>query len=137
MTEESGVQICLPIAVAPMMDWTDRHCRYFLRLLSPSAMLYTEMITAAAIHHGDYASLLASDESFFLYMTEVLVYCGRRRQVELCANLHYARRIAHRLNMLLEIFVNLLLAFGQVHWTDSHTVKDGPIIGEPCAGGEC
>lgn len=36
-----------------MMDWTDRHCRYFLRLLSPSAFLYTEMITAAAIHHGD------------------------------------------------------------------------------------
>ena len=42
-----------PIAVAPMMDWTDRHCRYFLRLLSPSAFLYTEMVTAAAIHHGD------------------------------------------------------------------------------------
>ncbi len=41
------------IAVAPMMDWTDRHCRYFLRLLSPSALLYTEMVTAAAIVHGD------------------------------------------------------------------------------------
>jgi len=41
------------IAVAPMMDWTDRHCRYFLRLLSPGAFLYTEMVTAAAIHHGD------------------------------------------------------------------------------------
>jgi tRNA-dihydrouridine synthase A len=41
------------IAVAPMMDWTDRHCRYFMRLLSPSAFLYTEMVTAAAIHHGD------------------------------------------------------------------------------------
>jgi len=41
------------IAVAPMMDWTDRHCRYFIRLLSPSAFLYTEMVTAAAIHHGD------------------------------------------------------------------------------------
>jgi tRNA-dihydrouridine synthase A len=41
------------LAVAPMMDWTDRHCRYFLRLLSPSAMLYTEMVTAAAIVHGD------------------------------------------------------------------------------------
>lgn len=41
------------IAVAPMMDWTDRHCRYFLRLLSPSAVLYTEMVTAAAIVHGD------------------------------------------------------------------------------------
>jgi tRNA-dihydrouridine synthase A len=63
MTEESGVQICLPIAVAPMMDWTDRHCRYFLRLLSPGAMLYTEMLTAAAIHHGDYGTLLAFDPS--------------------------------------------------------------------------
>jgi tRNA-dihydrouridine synthase A len=36
-----------------MMDWTDRHCRYFLRLLSPRALLYTEMVTAAAIVHGD------------------------------------------------------------------------------------
>lgn len=42
-----------PISIAPMMDWTDRHCRYFLRLLSPSAFLYTEMVTAAAVHHGD------------------------------------------------------------------------------------
>jgi tRNA-dihydrouridine synthase A len=41
-----------------MMDWTDRHCRYFLRLLSPNAMLYTEMITANAIHFGDADSLL-------------------------------------------------------------------------------
>jgi len=40
-------------SVAPMMDWTDRHCRYFMRLLSPSAALYTEMVTAAAIVHGD------------------------------------------------------------------------------------
>ena len=52
---------CPKIQVAPMMDWTDRHCRYFLRLLSPSAMLYTEMVTAAAIHHGDYAILLEFD----------------------------------------------------------------------------
>ena len=41
------------ISVAPMMDWTDRHCRYFMRLLSPSALLYTEMVTAAAVVHGD------------------------------------------------------------------------------------
>lgn len=41
-----------------MMDWTDRHCRYFLRLLSPSALLYTEMVTAAAIRHGDVERLL-------------------------------------------------------------------------------
>src|SRR5689334_15916227 len=46
------------ICVAPMMDYTDRHCRYFLRLLSPSALLYTEMITAAAIVRGDVARLL-------------------------------------------------------------------------------
>jgi tRNA-dihydrouridine synthase A len=45
------------------MDWTDRHCRYFLRLLSPGALLYTEMVTAAAIHHGDYAALLEFDAS--------------------------------------------------------------------------
>lgn len=50
------------IAVAPMMDWTDRHCRYFLRLLSPHALLYTEMVTAAALHHGDAARLLQFNE---------------------------------------------------------------------------
>ena len=44
-----------------MMDWTDRHCRYFMRLLTPGAVLYTEMVTAAAIHHGDYATLLEFD----------------------------------------------------------------------------
>jgi tRNA-dihydrouridine synthase A len=44
-----------------MMDWTDRHCRYFLRLLSPHSRLYTEMVTAAALHHGDAESLLKFD----------------------------------------------------------------------------
>ncbi len=39
--------------VAPMMDWTDRHCRYFHRLLSRRTRLYTEMITAPALMHGD------------------------------------------------------------------------------------
>jgi tRNA-dihydrouridine synthase A len=41
------------IAVAPMMDWTDRHCRYFHRLLNPHAWLYTEMVTTGALLHGD------------------------------------------------------------------------------------
>src|SRR4030095_11012720 len=41
------------LCVAPMMDWTDRHCRYFLRLISRRARLYTEMITSAALVHGD------------------------------------------------------------------------------------
>jgi tRNA-dihydrouridine synthase A len=36
-----------------MMDWTDRHCRYFLRLIAPRARLYTEMITSGALAHGD------------------------------------------------------------------------------------
>ena len=45
------------------MDWTDRHCRYFMRLLSPSVFLYTEMVTAAAIHHGDAEKLLRYDAS--------------------------------------------------------------------------
>lgn len=41
------------ISVAPMMDWTDRHCRFFHRLISPSALLYTEMKTTGALIHGD------------------------------------------------------------------------------------
>jgi tRNA-dihydrouridine synthase A len=46
-----------------MMDWTDRHCRYFHRLLSPHARLYTEMVTAQAVIHGDRARLLGFDAS--------------------------------------------------------------------------
>lgn len=45
-----------------MMDWTDRHCRYFLRLLSPDVWLYTEMVTAAALIHGDADRFLAHSQ---------------------------------------------------------------------------
>ena len=41
------------VSVAPMMDWTDRHCRYFHRLMSRHALLYTEMVTTGALVHGD------------------------------------------------------------------------------------
>ncbi len=51
------------LSVAPMMDWTDRHCRYFLRLFSPRVRLYTEMIVARAILDGDRGRLLAFDSS--------------------------------------------------------------------------
>jgi tRNA-dihydrouridine synthase A len=44
--------------VAPMMDWTDRHCRFFHRVLSRHALLYTEMVTTGAVIHGDRARLL-------------------------------------------------------------------------------
>lgn len=43
------------MCVAPMLDWTDRHCRYFHRLLSQRALLYTEMVTTGALIHGDVA----------------------------------------------------------------------------------
>ncbi|MBD8524308.1 tRNA dihydrouridine(20/20a) synthase DusA [Pseudomarimonas arenosa] len=46
------------LSVAPMMDWTDRHCRYFHRLLAPNALLYTEMVHANAVLHGDLEHLL-------------------------------------------------------------------------------
>ncbi len=47
--------------VAPMMEWTDRHCRFFHRLLTRRALLYSEMITTGAVIHGDRARLLACD----------------------------------------------------------------------------
>ena len=49
----SGHQRMTIVSVAPMMDWTDRHCRYFHRLLSRHALLYTEMVTTGALLHGD------------------------------------------------------------------------------------
>jgi tRNA-dihydrouridine synthase A len=49
------------VAVAPMMDWTDRHCRFFHRVLTRHALLYTEMVTAQAIRHGDRQRLLGFD----------------------------------------------------------------------------
>lgn len=51
----------LLISVAPMMDYTDRHDRYFLRLVAPDILLYTEMITAHALAHGDVNYLLGFD----------------------------------------------------------------------------
>jgi tRNA-dihydrouridine synthase A len=59
--EKSSPRIDRRVSVAPMMDWTDRHCRYFLRGFSPHTLLYTEMITAAAILRGDRARLLEFD----------------------------------------------------------------------------
>jgi|TARA_R110002126_G_scaffold13118_1_gene56184 tRNA-dihydrouridine synthase A len=51
------------IRVAPMIDWTDRHCRYFLRQLSPNVMLYTEMVTCGALLHGDAERHLRFDDT--------------------------------------------------------------------------
>ncbi|MDB2390610.1 tRNA dihydrouridine(20/20a) synthase DusA [Alphaproteobacteria bacterium] len=61
MTQQNKHHIDRRLSVAPMMDWTDRHCRFFLRLVAPDALLFTEMVTADAIIHGDCERLLGHD----------------------------------------------------------------------------
>jgi tRNA-dihydrouridine synthase A len=53
--------IGMKFSIAPMMECTDRHCRYFHRLMTRHALLYTEMITNGAVLHGDRARLLRYD----------------------------------------------------------------------------
>ena len=55
----NGHRIC----VAPMMDWTDTHCRVLHRLLTRSALLYTEMVTAEAVLRGNRTRMLGFDAS--------------------------------------------------------------------------
>jgi tRNA-dihydrouridine synthase A len=50
-------------SIAPMMDWTDRHCRFFHRIFTRRARLMTEMLTAAAVLHGDRGRLLGYDQA--------------------------------------------------------------------------
>lgn len=52
-TDSLGQANTFELATAPMMDWSDRHCRYFWRLIAPSAVLYSEMVTTGALIHGD------------------------------------------------------------------------------------
>src|ERR1044071_9107040 len=59
--EKFGNQAHRRFAIAPMMEWTDRHCRFFHRLLTRRALIYTEMITTQAVLRGDRARLLAYD----------------------------------------------------------------------------
>ena len=60
-TQRSDIAAAARLSVAPMMDWTDPACRGFHRLLSRRALLYTEMVTAPAVIHGDRARLLDFD----------------------------------------------------------------------------
>src|SRR5215210_7293176 len=61
MKETRTNRLSRRFCIAPMMDWTDRHCRFFHRLLTRQALIYTEMVTTGAIIHGDRARLLAFD----------------------------------------------------------------------------
>ena len=63
MSEKSAKSYDFLFSVAPMMDWTDRHCRVFHRLMSRRARLYTEMLTTGAIVHGNRRRLLVFDTS--------------------------------------------------------------------------
>lgn len=58
---QGGQPLDRRISVAPMLDWTDRHCRFFLRLLSQHTLLYSEMVTTGAMLYGDRERLLAYD----------------------------------------------------------------------------
>jgi tRNA-dihydrouridine synthase A len=59
----SGCMLQTRFSIAPMMDWTDRHCRFFHRLMTRRARLYTEMLTTGAVIRGDRARLLGFDAS--------------------------------------------------------------------------
>ena len=59
----SDISFNRKLSVAPMLDWTDRHCRYFLRQVAPDACLFTEMVTAEALIHGDLHRFLDHDEA--------------------------------------------------------------------------
>ncbi len=61
--EDAKVRRAARLSIAPMMDWTDRHCRYFHRLLTKETLLYTEMVTAPAVIHGDRDHLIGFDPS--------------------------------------------------------------------------
>ena len=60
-TAKNSSSVDRRFAIAPMMEWTDRHCRFFHRLLTRRALIYTEMLTTAAILRGDRARLLGYD----------------------------------------------------------------------------
>src|SRR6201987_5485537 len=60
-SEESAKFGRWKLAIAPMMEWTDRHCRFFHRLLTRRALLYTEMLTTGAVLRGDRARLMGFD----------------------------------------------------------------------------
>ncbi|MCC6593667.1 MAG: tRNA dihydrouridine(20/20a) synthase DusA [Xanthomonadales bacterium] len=62
-TAQTALQSPWRLCVAPMMEWTDRHCRHFHRLLAPDARLYTEMVVVQAAIHGDRERLLGYDAS--------------------------------------------------------------------------
>jgi len=84
------------LSVAPMMDWTDRHCRRFHRQLTRRALLYTEMVTAPAVLHGDRERLLGVDPA----ERPVALQLGGAVPAELAAATAIARDLGfHEVNL--------------------------------------
>lgn len=77
--------------VAPMLDWTDRHCRVFHRTLSRHARLYTEMVTTGAILHGDQERLLGFNE----VEHPVALQLGGSDPADLAASIRIAERFGY------------------------------------------
>ena len=63
MSNFSKIRNSARLSIAPMMDWTDRHCRYFHRTFSKNILLYTEMVTSPALVQGNATYLLEFDKS--------------------------------------------------------------------------
>lgn len=63
MTSDLSVKQSHRLSIAPMLDWTDRDCRYFLRQITTHSLLYTEMVTTGALIHGQKSRFLAHDVS--------------------------------------------------------------------------
>lgn len=68
-------------SIAPMLDWTDRHCRYFLRQLTSQTLLYTEMVTTGAILHGKGDYLAYSEEEHSWHCSSAVATRKRWRSV--------------------------------------------------------
>lgn len=86
-TGSSRKEPCRRFSVAPMMDWTDPHCRFFLRILSKHALLYTEMVTTGALLNGDAERFLRHHDAEHPLALQLggsvpseLAQCARRAQ---------------------------------------------------------
>lgn len=86
LKEQKSIFTSNRFSVAPMLDWTDRHCRYFHRLMSSQAMLYSEMVTTGAIIHGkgDFLAYNREEHPLTLQLggsnPEELAHCAKLAQ---------------------------------------------------------
>ncbi|WP_288584398.1 tRNA dihydrouridine(20/20a) synthase DusA [uncultured Methylobacterium sp.] len=124
LVERSGHPSAWRFSVAPMMDWTDRHCRAFHRTLSARALLYTEMVTTGAVLHGPRERLIGFDAAEH----PVAIQLGGSDPADLAAAARIAEGFGYR-----EVNLNV--------GCPSDRVQDGRfgacLMREPALVGEC